>query len=312
MADSTLAITYDDLRNEVGHYLGKQRTFNTWTAATAYSLGAYVRPTTENGYVYVCTTAGTTGGTEPAAWPTEVNEEVDDNTATWTCLRWTPDDDEDIEQILRTGLRQFYFPRVLTELGERTPHMWTFLKPVDTLTTVADTGEYGLDANYGGVEGSIYFENDDAFDPICKTSVGEVEVARQNAGGSAGTPLVYAVRPKTSDYTGEQNYEIIFGPVPDQVFTLTYYPIVLLDRLTATKNHPWGGAQHAETIKESCLAAAERFKRDMSGQHQQLFDRFLVASIGMDRRLQIPHNHGRMRGQQRYYLKPRNILVTYP
>lgn len=55
-----------------------------WVKETAYSLGNYVWPTTFNGYRYQCTTAGTSGSSEPT-WPTTIGETVADGTAIWTC-----------------------------------------------------------------------------------------------------------------------------------------------------------------------------------------------------------------------------------
>lgn len=40
-----------------------------WQASHAYGLGAFVKPTTRNGHVYVVTVAGTSGGSQPT-WPT--------------------------------------------------------------------------------------------------------------------------------------------------------------------------------------------------------------------------------------------------
>ena len=62
---------------------------SAWAASTAYSLGAKVRPTTANGNVYECTTAGTSGTTEPT-WPTAEGGTVTDNTVVWTCRTGTP------------------------------------------------------------------------------------------------------------------------------------------------------------------------------------------------------------------------------
>lgn len=55
-----------------------------WTAATSYSAGDVVRPTTRNGYVYVCTAEGTSGSSEPT-WPVTVGATVTDGTVTWEC-----------------------------------------------------------------------------------------------------------------------------------------------------------------------------------------------------------------------------------
>jgi len=56
---------------------------SAWQATTAYILNQTVRPTTANGRSYLCTTAGTTAGTEPT-WPTANAGTVADGTVVWT------------------------------------------------------------------------------------------------------------------------------------------------------------------------------------------------------------------------------------
>jgi len=58
--------------------------FAVWTASTAYSLGAIIAAKTANGYFFVCTTAGTTAGSEPA-WVTTTGATTTSNTAVFTC-----------------------------------------------------------------------------------------------------------------------------------------------------------------------------------------------------------------------------------
>jgi hypothetical protein len=56
----------------------------TWTASTAYALGATIIPPTLNGYTYVCTTPGTSGTSQPTTWPTLPGVNVNDGSAVWT------------------------------------------------------------------------------------------------------------------------------------------------------------------------------------------------------------------------------------
>ncbi len=53
-----------------------------WQASTSYNVGDIVRPIDRNGFVYICTQAGTSGTEEPA-WPTNDGETATDGTVTW-------------------------------------------------------------------------------------------------------------------------------------------------------------------------------------------------------------------------------------
>lgn len=55
-----------------------------WAATTAYSLGDRVEPTTPNGLLYECTTAGTSGGSEPTFPTGAIGDTVVDGTVVWT------------------------------------------------------------------------------------------------------------------------------------------------------------------------------------------------------------------------------------
>ncbi|MCE5306379.1 MAG: phage tail protein, partial [Acidobacteriales bacterium] len=57
---------------------------DSWDDATAYVVGDRILPTSPAGYCYRCTTAGTSGGTEPT-WPTVDGDTVTDNGVVWTC-----------------------------------------------------------------------------------------------------------------------------------------------------------------------------------------------------------------------------------
>jgi hypothetical protein len=63
----------------------KEATATTWTASTAYLVGDVVKPTTPNGFIYECTTAGTSGGTQPT-WATTAGATVNDGTAQWVAI----------------------------------------------------------------------------------------------------------------------------------------------------------------------------------------------------------------------------------
>jgi lambda family phage minor tail protein L len=62
--------------------------FTAWTASTAFSVGDVRRATTvqSSGLVFRCTTAGTSGATEPSPWPIVRGATVEDGTAEWLAV----------------------------------------------------------------------------------------------------------------------------------------------------------------------------------------------------------------------------------
>lgn len=60
--------------------------WTTWAANTAYSLDALRVPTTANGYLYMCVTAGTSHASTEPTWVTVIGATVSDGTVTWKCV----------------------------------------------------------------------------------------------------------------------------------------------------------------------------------------------------------------------------------
>ena len=58
-----------------------------WAANTAFTVGDIRRATTvqASGLWFRCTTAGTSGSSEPS-WPTDVGNTTNDNTVVWTAF----------------------------------------------------------------------------------------------------------------------------------------------------------------------------------------------------------------------------------
>ena len=61
--------------------------YTAWAATTAYVVGNIRRATTlqASGLVFRCTTAGTSGSTEPV-WATDIGSTITDGTVTWTAI----------------------------------------------------------------------------------------------------------------------------------------------------------------------------------------------------------------------------------
>lgn len=60
----------------------------SWQASTSYNVGDRVKPTTFNGFTYVCVEAGTSGSSEPT-WGTTLWGLTTDGTVKWVCQPYT-------------------------------------------------------------------------------------------------------------------------------------------------------------------------------------------------------------------------------
>ena len=276
--------------------------------------------------------------------------------------QWSTAAAEGVDDCIKSGLRQFYFP---PPVNNERPHEWSFLRPVMEIETIApystgtvaiangattmtltdgvwpswtathgslivdtteyeiasrtndtvielaeawseDTetaadyflqhnGNYDLPDDYSGIDGDIVIESENYQPVITLVGEGNVRALRQHYpqltdSGSTARPEVAAVRPKEhTDTTTGQRFEIMFYPLPNDVYTISYVMRILPDMLVDTTiEYPYGGAAHAETIRAACIAAAEeqengnRLDGRSTYDKKKLFEQRLAASIAVD------------------------------
>jgi len=157
----------------------------------------------------------------------------------------------------------------------------------DTITeddyTLRHNGNYDLPDDYGGIEGNMTFEPSE-FKPGIRI-VGEGRIRSLRSGQTTRQyPRYAAIRPKTTDGTGGQRFEVLFFPIPNDAYALSYKKLILASALTAVTKYPYGGAMHAETIEASCLAALELQEDEQRGPKYQHFMERLAASIQIDKK----------------------------
>lgn len=202
---------------------------------------------------------------------------------------WTARQEADIEMALEDGIRQFYYPPPLpaqyARVGaDRQAHEWSFLNPTTTLTTEADTREYDAPDDFGALLRDMTFPDTSHRAPIREVAESRIR-ALYNGPIDSGAPRMVAVRPETTDGTVGQRHTFILWPQPDAEYVLTYAYKVLANKLTDANPYPYGGAEHAQTILESCLQKAEEIHDDLpNGPHRDGFFRALAGSISADRK----------------------------
>lgn len=72
-----------ELQRIMANITADYNVYPKWRSGASYPSGSYVVPTYFNGRYYRCTTAGTSGASEPN-WPLSSGGTVVDNTVTWT------------------------------------------------------------------------------------------------------------------------------------------------------------------------------------------------------------------------------------
>lgn len=195
---------------------------------------------------------------------------------------WTTKATAHINEALADGLRQFYHPPIVAPA--RRSYLWSFLRPVGVLTTVATEHRYDMPGDYAGIDGDFVYDSTTLYRKI--QIVGEGQIRELRSGTvTSGVPQYAAINPKQSNGEGIQAFEVTFWPTPDAAYRLTYRYVASPNASSASQPFPLGGEAHSDTIKQSCLAAAEFLRDDERGIHAQRFMEMLSASISRDAQL---------------------------
>lgn len=207
---------------------------------------------------------------------------------------WTSDQTTDGDDILNAGLRQFYTPPCLPD--ERTVHHWSFLEPTYQFQTIADIDTYDLPDLFGGFKDGLYCApGDNAWFPLKETSIANILTLKSrdlSAITISSQPEWFCVEAQPTTGETPQRFSLTLFPATGGTFNLKgqYYinPYAVSSALT----YPMGGQPHAETIQESCLAAAELQMNGEQGPHYAQFMVRLKASISFDRKATGPKQFG--------------------
>lgn len=205
---------------------------------------------------------------------------------------WNHTQASHVELALETGLRKFYVPTVLP--GERFSHEWKFLKPIGTVTTNDDVYTYDLPSGFVSFEGPITFAPGEGtlYPGLQIVPEGRIRRWLANSTGT-GRPQYAATRVKPLDKgAGGTHWEIMFYPPPDDAYELSFAYSVNPGDLENEATLPYGGQQHAQTLIEACLAAAEEQKDIVNGPHAGKFLECLRTSVSLDKRAACPETLG--------------------
>jgi hypothetical protein len=210
---------------------------------------------------------------------------------------WTPEQITILEMVMRSGARLFYKPRPVSG----PPHEWSFLKPPFDLLLPALQDDVDLPADFGFLVGDLYFVDPTTWwsVPIERKNDGEIMLFRQRGPNITSRPTFCATVPNEGPgVTKGQRSVLMLYPRPNQDYMVQGRYSVLPEALEPSHPHPYGGAAHAETLIQACLAASEQLN-GTPGPHSAHFAECLASSIEYDRRVvtqSIDNKDGRRRG----------------
>lgn len=187
-----------------------------------------------------------------------------------------------IEDIVHSGIRRVYTPTVFDYQNRPVVYEWSWLRPVTTLSTVANQQEYNLPDSFASIMEEFTYGPGQGYVPIQVVSESKIRNYDQNNLGS-GRPMYASIEPIAGK--GPTRYKVRFWPTPDATYTLSYQYKATVEKLSDDNPYPLGGMPMAELYLESCLAVAEHRADDMeTSHHQAQFRDLLMAAVDHDRK----------------------------
>lgn len=197
---------------------------------------------------------------------------------------WTAKQETVLKDIVKSGVRRVYKP---------TPfYAWSWLKPFVSLTLLEDAQTVSLPDDFSGLEGALIVSQSSTYFPSVEVvNPARIEAMHVADSGASGHPQYASLRAVKSPQRGQELY---VWPTADGDYTVRAQYSIIPNFLDGTHQVVYGGAEHAETFKESCLAAAEEWN-GQPGVHSLAFQREMSSSIEMDQRTKKPQVFGRNR-----------------
>ena len=201
---------------------------------------------------------------------------------------WTRDKLNRITSCVKSGLRRFYYPPLLP--NQRTQYAWQFLKPVANIAFPQGGQWVYLPDDFGQPEGRITISSSVTQTPwpLDVTGIGEILELYQVDPTITGRPTRAAITPtRGTRLTGGAQWQLWIYPLADQDYVFQMRYMLNANYLTGDLPYAYGGAEHHETLLESCLSVAEERLDDVpagQGPHYGAFMTRLAASVAMDAR----------------------------
>lgn len=188
-----------------------------------------------------------------------------------------------LKEIVKGGLQQFYNPPP-DQSG--VSHQWSFLKPLANLTLASGDRLVRLPDDFKGVDGDrVQVVTSTGGQPWSIAVSGLARAKYVVYPDSTGRPELLEIEPiKGTTKERGQRFQFVVWPQADADYTLQFKYSIQGVMLMGELPYAYGGAEHASTIRASCLAWAELHLDDIgNGPKKSYFMERLATSISMDR-----------------------------
>jgi len=328
MSEPTLILAYDSLRTEIADALGWTRTSSKWTASQI----AVIDKMMQSGYRRFLFPPVLPGETVPHKWSflEPVAELVAfgdlDGTVNGTPSYSSPSSTvEATTSVFYPGMigQSLVFDTsgnsyviagytsgtVVTVTGDASG------ETADDGITITANGDCALPDDFGSMSSDFYCESSNSMSRkrIERRGVADILCLRAEDDDLTGEPDYFALAPKTHTGAAGQRQQIMFYPIPDTDYTLSYRYQILRNKIDSTYTYPAGTEAHSETILAAMMSECSKYIREDAGEEAR-FKELLYASVRQDQLLDSPDSYG-YNGNTRGYVPRRhcgdNPTITY-
>lgn len=325
MAESTLSITFAEIKDQLGHYLGYTRTEGDWDSDQAATVAAIVKSGLRQFYrahewsflrplgmidikadttATVTDPAGLLYGGDHALETTVLVDEAGTFTADMAAVPLG---------VQANGVEPSYFVNIYFSILEENYPIEHYvdgtqatvegdLQTPGTLQlgeeiTISYKGNALCPDDFGGVLGKVHMSDGDFLSgqtwTLPVTSFSRIKDEQRADMDQSGIPQYCWFRPLATDGSAGQRYAVQVFPYPNADYRLRFRYNVLPNMLVTTTNeYPYGGMYHGEAILASILAVAENRINDADGEKRAEYQRCLLQSIELDTKLNAPEHFG--------------------
>lgn len=291
MAESTLSLDRTDYLGAIGRWAGKSRNPSEWNDAEFLDDANNVLDTGVRQFVQPPILPGEThahqwsfmqplySATLTAPYSTGTITVVDGvvTLASGTFPSWAASGDMVIE-----GISYSVNTR---DSGTQVTLDDTTLDVAAGTDYVLQQWDYDLPDLFGGFRGPLTYGSTGSAvsGTIVRVEVQDILDARESAMIQVSRPTMYAVQVKDQTGAAGTRMKLMLFPGPDAAYGLSSTYTINPWSLTSALPYAMGGMPHAETLRESILAAAEVEFRGERGIHYGLFMERLRTSVSFDR-----------------------------